>query len=68
MKAIKNCEVPFLSRRLTALMEMVTPGLRLADIGTDHAFLPVRLLMDGKIPFAYCCDVRPGPWNGPKIT
>ena len=61
MKAIKNCEVPFLSQRLTALMEMVTPGLRLADIGTDHALLPVRLLMDGKIPFAYCCDVRPGP-------
>ena len=57
----KGREVPLLSQRLTALMEMVTPGLRLADIGTDHALLPVRLLMEGKIPFAYCCDVRPGP-------
>ena len=56
-----NCEAPVLSRRLTAIKEFVTPGYVLADIGTDHALLPVRLLLEGKIPYAFCCDIGKGP-------
>lgn len=50
-----------LSQRLRALAAMVTRGNRLADIGTDHALIPVSLLIEGKIPYAYACDIGAGP-------
>ena len=40
---------------------MVTPGSRLADIGTDHGFLPLYLLEQGRIPSALAMDVNKGP-------
>jgi len=40
---------------------MVRPGMVLADIGTDHAQLPISLIRAGRIPRAYACDVAPGP-------
>lgn len=52
---------PRLSARLSALANMVTPGHRLADIGTDHALIPVSLLLKQRIPFAYACDIGAGP-------
>ncbi len=54
-------EAPSLSRRLLTIAGMVTEGSRLADIGTDHALIPVRLLMEGRIRYAYCCDIGRGP-------
>ncbi len=50
-----------LSKRLTTLTEMVTPGNIVCDVGTDHAHVPIRLLQDGKIQAAVAMDVRPGP-------
>ncbi|MBQ8662484.1 MAG: tRNA (adenine(22)-N(1))-methyltransferase TrmK, partial [Eubacterium sp.] len=41
-----------LSKRLYTIARMVTPGNRLADIGTDHGFLPLYLLEQGRIPSA----------------
>ena len=40
---------------------MVTPGYRLADIGTDHGYLPIWLLQNQRIPYALGLDIRPGP-------
>lgn len=50
-----------LSARLSALADMVTPGYRLADVGCDHAHLPIRLCQEDRIPSAIAMDVNEGP-------
>ena len=47
--------------RLAAIAEFVPEGAKLADVGTDHGLLPIRLLLDGKIRSAVATDIRPGP-------
>ena len=47
---------------------MIRDGVTLYDIGSDHAYLPVSLLLDGKIPFAYICDVARGPLSKAEET
>ena len=32
-----------LSKRLQAVARLVTPGSRLADVGTDHGYVPIWL-------------------------
>ena len=43
-------------------------GARLADVGTDHAYLPACLLMEGKIPSAIAADLREGPLRRARET
>lgn len=40
---------------------MISDGYRLADIGTDHAYVPIYLCQKGKIPSAIAMDIRTGP-------
>lgn len=40
---------------------MVTRGYRLADIGTDHGFVPIWLVKSGIIPSAIAMDINRGP-------
>lgn len=54
-------ELPPLSPRLLAAAEMVRPGARAADIGTDHGYLAVWLTLSGRCPSCLACDLRPGP-------
>lgn len=50
-----------LSLRLCAIADMVTEGNKLVDVGCDHGYLPVYLLLNKKIPGAVAVDVRKGP-------
>lgn len=50
-----------LSRRLLAIADLVSPGMRAADIGTDHAYVPVWLVQTGRSPEAIAMDVNEGP-------
>ncbi len=49
-----------LSKRLVCCSEMVG-GLVVADIGTDHAQLPIHLVSSGRCDRAYACDIAEGP-------
>lgn len=49
-----------LTPRLAVCAGLVRCGCRLADIGTDHAKLPVWLARQGKISGALACDISPG--------
>ena len=55
-----------LSKRLSANASFVTPGNRLADVGTDHGYIPIALVQEGKIPSALAMDVNPGPLERAK--
>ena len=50
-----------LSKRLQAVAGLVTAGSVLADIGTDHAYIPIWLTESGRIRGAVAMDVNPGP-------
>ncbi len=50
-----------LSPRLKALAENISPGSVVADIGTDHALLPIYLVENDICKEVYACDIGDGP-------
>lgn len=40
---------------------MITPGIPVADIGCDHAYLPIYLVRENISPYVIGCDVNAGP-------
>ena len=59
------------SKRLLAIAKAIAQhkqGTILADIGTDHAYLPCFLYDQGVIEKAYACDVAEGPLASSKQT
>lgn len=55
-----------LSKRLRMNASFVTPGNRLADVGTDHGYIPIALVQEGTIPSALAMDVNQGPLERAK--
>lgn len=50
-----------LDERLSCCADFVRRGRVVADIGTDHAYLPIELVSRGACPSAIACDLRSGP-------
>ena len=50
-----------ISKRLLCCASMVQSGSRVADIGTDHGYIPIYQVLTGKAHVAYACDVAEGP-------
>lgn len=57
-----------LSPRLQSIAHQVPQGARLADVGTDHGYLPVWLLLNGRIRQAVAADLRAGPLDRARQT
>lgn len=57
-----------LDKRLSAVAALVRPGSRLADIGTDHAYLPVHLVQAGACSEAIASDIGAGPLEAARHT
>lgn len=50
-----------LSKRLQAVADLVSDGLIVADVGTDHGYIPIYLVETRKSPYALAMDVNKGP-------
>lgn len=57
-----------LTARLQSVADQVPQDAAFADIGTDHAYLPVWLLLNGRIHHAIAADLREGPLNSARET
>lgn len=50
-----------ISKRLCTAASYVRDGAVVADIGTDHAYLPIYLMLNGRVRGAYASDINKGP-------
>lgn len=57
-----------LSARLQKIADFIEPGESVADIGTDHGFLPAALWESGKSPRVILSDINAGPLKKAKTN
>ena len=57
-----------LSERLLTIANMIDQGETVADIGTDHGYLPIYLLSSGKSPSAILTDISGGSLGKARIN
>lgn len=50
-----------IGKRLEKIASYVKRGMRIADIGTDHGYIPLYLIKEGIAPFAIAMDINAGP-------
>lgn len=58
--------MPKLSKRLQAIADFVPQGAITADIGTDHALLPMALIKTGRCPYVIASDLNKGPYEAAR--
>ena len=52
--------------RLAMCARLASGASVLCDVGTDHGYLPISLLMERKIEYAVAADIRRGPLESAK--
>ena len=55
-----------LSKRLEAVAELITRNGTLADVGTDHGYIPIAMVLRGRVERAIAMDLRTGPLERAK--
>lgn len=56
-----------LSKRLTAVAGLVTEGASVADIGTDHGYIPIYLVKHKIVKKAIALDINKGPLERARL-
>ena len=56
-----------LTKRLQTAADLVPPCRAIADIGTDHGYVPIYLCQTGKISGAVASDIHEGPAERARI-
>lgn len=51
-----------LSKRLKAIADLVSENEVVADIGTDHGYIPIHLVQTGKCKKVFAMDINEGPY------
>ena len=57
-----------LTPRLKKIADLIPQGSIIADIGTDHAYLPAYCILNGICPKAFAMDVNEGPLKSAEHT
>ncbi len=57
-----------LSKRLQAVAELVSNGVTVADVGTDHGYIPIYLVESGKNKCAIAMDINRGAFGSCRST
>lgn len=55
-----------ISKRLLACAGFLSPGARVADVGTDHGYLAIYLVRSALASHVLASDIRPARWPGPR--
>ncbi len=56
-----------LSNRLQRIADFIRPGERIIDVGTDHAYIPIWLLLNHTVREAVATDIRSGPLERARL-
>lgn len=54
--------------RLAAVAAWVPPASRVADVGTDHGYLPIALMESGRAAAVIACDIGEGPLENARAN
>ncbi len=65
---ITEKKLPLLDPRLACAASMVRQGAVIADIGTDHAYIPVYLTLAGISHYAIAADINKGPLDRARMN
>ncbi|MBQ7107599.1 MAG: SAM-dependent methyltransferase [Clostridia bacterium] len=60
--------MPISNKRLLIAAELLGQVKSVADIGTDHAFLPIHLIREGIAEKVIACDIAEGPLSVAKAN